>query len=115
MTTAQLLDSRGEGDQLSRVLSNKQRRRAIEVLETTDGPIATADLAIELARRETGDDDSDTMFETAKQARVNLHHCHLPKLEEVDLVDYDAEERLVTSPESSPVGAASEPVKVPRQ
>lgn len=83
-------------DQVLHVLANEQRRNVLTALETTRTPIALADLAIELARRKTGDYDSDLMFETAKQIRVRLHHCHLPKLEEIGLIDYTIEKKLVS-------------------
>lgn len=69
-----------------------------EVLELLDGshrPVSLADLAIELAR-ETDTELDDTEWGRAKQLRTGLHHCHVPKLHCVGLVEFDSDRMTVS-------------------
>lgn len=81
-----------ERDRLINLLADEGRRHVLAVLRDTDEPLSVADLANSLARREAGD---------AKQRKITLHHRHLPKLADADLVEYDDETKAVTLTASS--------------
>lgn len=85
-----------ERDQVYRALADERRRGVLAILENADAPLAVADLALEIARREHDDGVSDESYETAEQLRISLYHCHLPKLADAGLVDYDTDRQLVT-------------------
>lgn len=85
-------------DVMLSALANDRRRAVFQVLTTTDDlPIgfdalsdAVADLVCE----------NDTTSPTAKQkqnVRAELHHVHLPKLDEHGLLTYEADEMQITT------------------
>ncbi|GAA0259055.1 hypothetical protein ACFFQF_23575 [Haladaptatus pallidirubidus] len=72
-------------------LSDKRRRYALYCLNYHQTPMALADLATEIARYEY---DADTRTEIpdgeTKSIYTTLHHNHLPRLAEANLVMYDS-------------------------
>ncbi|QLD88824.1 hypothetical protein HWV07_07160 [Natronomonas salina] len=81
------------------VLADEYRRLAVEALFGRDGPIQIADLAAAVAEgiHDGTPEDSEREIATA------LHHVHLPKLADADLLDYDAESTTVTSVRTAPL------------
>jgi len=75
-----------ETDELFAVLSNANRRFVLSHLVQRETPPALDPLAGALA--EWSDDLS------LEDARIALHHVHLPKLQEAGLVEYDETVRL---------------------
>lgn len=73
---------------------NGRRRAVLGILESRYGPQGRDDLAREVAVREAGEEPST---EAVEEVLVTLHHVHLPKLEHAGLVDYDADEGMVSS------------------
>ena len=67
------------------VLSSGRRRRVLSVLSETDLPISVAELARVVSTREYESD------EQRERLQIELHHVHLPKLQELNIVDYDEE------------------------
>ena len=81
---------RGEGESFDEVhesLSNAHRRIALEVLDDAGATIPVSDLSIEVARR--------AMDATDHEVHCMMYHCHLPKLADAGLVEYDREEQRV--------------------
>lgn len=75
-----------------RLLTEEQRRLALEVLADRDGgPIELADLAAAIAERERGAADEAAVERVA----VTLHHNHLPRMDALGVLDYDPASRLV--------------------
>jgi hypothetical protein len=72
-------------------LSAKRRRYALYCLDYYQTPMALADLATEIARYEY-DADSRTAISDGETTAVytTLHHNHLPRLAEANLVTYDS-------------------------
>jgi hypothetical protein len=70
-------------DRLLEVLASAQRRRVVRFLSEREGPIAFERLATVVA-----DGDPDAV-------RLALHHTHLPKLAENDVVVLDRESGTV--------------------
>lgn len=73
---------------------NGRRRTVLTILESRNGPQERDDLAREVAVREAGGEPSS---EAVEEVLATLHHVHLPKLEHARLVDYDADEGVVSS------------------
>lgn len=69
-------------DELLRVLSGARRRVVLRALLTRGGETTLDDLAADLA-------ESADLSES--RVRIDLHHNHLPKLQDVDVVEYDPE------------------------
>ena len=70
------------------LLAVERRRTALDALVDADEPMDLHDLAVTVAARETGVADVDD--ETVQRVALSLHHAHLPKMEELGVVGYDA-------------------------
>jgi hypothetical protein len=71
----------------SQLMSTDRRRTTLEVLPELSNPVELETLAEAVAVRET---DADSLSEDQiKQVAVTLHHVHLPKMAELDVIDYD--------------------------
>jgi hypothetical protein len=69
-----------EADNAYRLLSEWPRRAVLD--ELRDGPLASAELAARLARRDDAPAQAD-----ADDIHIALHHVHLPLLREHDVID----------------------------
>jgi hypothetical protein len=74
---------------LHEVLVNGRRRAIVELL---DDEASLRDLADDVARIEAGEDPDR---KTRQSVYITLHQCHLPKLDEFGVVDYDADRKRV--------------------
>ncbi|MEF8913407.1 DUF7344 domain-containing protein [Natronomonas sp.] len=83
----------GEGE-IHDVLRNDRRRLAIKALRDRDGRASVRDLSEEVAARETGEDPPPR--NKRQSVYVSLHQTHLPKLDELGILDYDGDTKTVT-------------------
>ena len=81
------------------LLADEYRRLAVEALFGREGPLSLVDLAAAVADRHPDEPAgrSETEIATA------LHHGHLPKLDDADLVDYDPRSETVTAVRTGPL------------
>ena len=75
--------------ELSRTLTAVRRRYVLEYLTSHDEVLTLEELAEWVVTRDDGD------VTDAEAVAIALHHWHLPKLTEADLVDYDSATRTV--------------------
>ncbi|MBV0924502.1 hypothetical protein KTS45_09860 [Halomicroarcula limicola] len=99
-TTTVRSDGWGELAHLSaneryRLLASDRRRVLLDALKETTVPTALASLATEVAAREEGVDAGDD--EAVERVAVTLHHNHLPRMEDADLLRYDATTNCVVA------------------
>lgn len=88
--------NRGAGDSLVALLADRRRRLACaHVITAAEDVFALEDLAEGLAMWETESTDGPVSDERLQRIAVALHHCHLPKLAEAGIVEYDARSRTV--------------------
>ena len=80
-------DGELEPSEIHNVLRNDRRRRAIQHLRDADGTLSVDTLAEHIAAVETG--ESPPPRDVRKSVYVSLHQTHLPKLDELDIIDYD--------------------------
>ncbi len=73
--------------QIHNVLRNDRRRAAIQYLRDTGGSLTVDDLAEHIATLETG--ESPAPRNVRKSVYVSLHQTHLPKLDDLGIVEYD--------------------------
>ncbi|WP_135365431.1 DUF7344 domain-containing protein [Halosimplex halophilum] len=66
------------------LLAAERRRTVLAVLTERGAPIALDDLAAAVAAREGGDPHAAT-----DRFAVSLHHVHLPRMDDLDVVDYN--------------------------
>lgn len=71
-----------------RILAAEYRRAVLEILADREPPVTLDRLATAIAARsETAETD---------RVRLLLHHEHLPRLDDGDVLEYDADDRRVT-------------------
>ncbi|MFD1515175.1 DUF7344 domain-containing protein [Halomarina rubra] len=75
------------------VLRNDRRRFALDSLRGAEGSLSVGELAEQVAARETG--ETPPPRQKRQSAYVSLHQTHLPKLDQLGIVAYDAENKLV--------------------
>lgn len=80
------------------VLGDERRRKVLQYLQSNgDAPIPVGTLAEDLSRP-AGDASS------VDALTIELHHHHLPKLDEAGLLDYDVADCTVTADDESLIG-----------
>lgn len=89
------------GDVAAAVLTDRTRRRVVAALANRAAPITATDLAEELeaAAPDGADQTPSGDLETA------LHHVHLPRLDDADVLDYDPATATVTAARTARLGA----------
>lgn len=76
------------------LLRADRRRLVLTILTEQSTPIELADLAAEIAAQEESSDA--TSEETLNRIQVTLHHTHLPKMDDLGVIDYNANSRRIT-------------------
>lgn len=78
------------------VLANRRRRDALRYLKENETPIALADLADEIAARETEQSIPEIPAAEVKRVHTSLWHNHIPKLDDSGIVECDRDTGAVT-------------------
>jgi hypothetical protein len=71
-------------DDVFDALADRQRRKLIRYLLKCDPPISTTEIADALQTRNRA-----PPVEKHRELRISIHHVHLPKLDEIGILDYD--------------------------
>lgn len=71
------------------VLSNQRRRYALSCLVDNAQSMALADLAEDVAARESEGTRTETSEEEIQAVATSLYHAHIPKLVNAGAVEYD--------------------------
>lgn len=80
-------------DRVLATLADEERRVMLSALYRNEGPMNRIELATEVAETVHADGETDVAVDVVI---TNMHHVHLPKLEEAGLVTYDDGDRSVT-------------------
>lgn len=83
-----------EAGEIHDILRNDRRRLAIKCLREYGGSLSVRDLSEEVATRETG--ESPAPRDKRRSVYVSLHQTHLPKLDNLRIVDYDTDSKTVS-------------------
>ncbi|MBX0293846.1 DUF7344 domain-containing protein [Haloarcula nitratireducens] len=91
-----------EADPLSKgeifdVLQNERRRYVLQYLREHGGPVELGDLTSEVAAMEYDCCCEDVSSAQRKRVYTTLQQTHLPRMAEASIVEYDADEGLVTT------------------
>ncbi len=76
------------------VLSNRRRRLVLETLRSNGGAATARELSERIAEAESG--ETPPPRNIRQSAYVSLHQTHLPKLNQLDIIDYDEQAKTVT-------------------
>ena len=81
------------------ILASKRRRLVLSILADRSSPVELSSLARELAEKMgTTNSYTDT---TVDSLAVQLHHIHLPMMDEVEAIEYHSAETVVKHVEHS--------------
>lgn len=84
-------------DELFHLLQNERRRRALQYLRgRSEDVVDMRDMAERIAALENDVDPVQLTSAQRKRVYVGLYQCHLPKLDEAGVVDYDKDRGTVT-------------------
>jgi hypothetical protein len=83
------------------VLRNDRRRRAIRCLLDSEEALSVRELSERVATLETGEEPAPR--DKRRSVYISLHQTHLPKLDDLAIVEYDLETKDVTLAEQSDV------------
>lgn len=75
------------------VLSNSRRQHAIEILRDAGGKLSARELSERIAEAETG--ESPPPSNIRQSVYVSLHQTHLPKLDDLGIVNYDSDSKTI--------------------
>ena len=84
-------------DEILELISNQRRRAVLELLLTHDQPLTINDLRNEVVEKEQDTEITEIPSEQVKEVHISLHHVHIPKLEERELISYDSNRNIVES------------------
>jgi hypothetical protein len=76
-------------DVMFEVLKNERRRFVLEHFDEHDGPVALGDLAEHVAAKENDKPRRELSSGERKRVYVGLYQCHLPKMDDADIVDFN--------------------------
>ncbi|WP_050033495.1 DUF7344 domain-containing protein [Halorubrum halophilum] len=80
-------------EQVYAILANERRRRALKQLGSVGGVVTVHELSALIAGRETG--ESPPPKRCRESVYTSLVQTHLPKLEELGVIEYDRESQTV--------------------
>lgn len=76
-------------DQIFEVLKNSRRRETLRYLHENDGETTLSDVAEHIAALENDTTIKAISSAQRKRVYVGLYQCHLPKMDDMDVVDFD--------------------------
>ncbi|WP_277540511.1 DUF7344 domain-containing protein [Haloarcula laminariae] len=94
-------------DDVLACITDRPRRVVLSVLRDRTAPISTDELATTTAATLAGKSLVDVTHEERDRVRLRLHHAHLPKLDEADLVEWDVDEGAVAGADHPAFGVES--------
>jgi len=76
-------------DERFEILKNERRRLVLRLLKESDEPMKLTDLADEVTAIENETNVDAITSEQRKRVYVGLYQFHLPKMEKMDVIEYD--------------------------
>jgi hypothetical protein len=86
-------EDRFDENEVYDILRNERRRHVLRFLRRNGTTTTIGDLADAIAEAETG--ESPPPSDTRQSVYVSLHQTHLPKLDNLGVIEYDRDERTV--------------------
>lgn len=76
-------------DTIFEALTNSRRRATLHYLEESEGEANIGDLAEHIAADENGISELELNSAQRKRVYIGLYQCHLPKLDDMGIVEFD--------------------------
>ena len=83
-------------DVIFEVLKNQRRRYVLRHLKAAEETVSLGDLAEHVAAKENGKTIDAITSDERKRVYVGLYQCHLPKMDDMGIVDFNRDRGLVT-------------------
>lgn len=77
------------------ILQNRRRREVFHNLRSINGQVPLGDLATDIAAEENDSDASSVTSKERKRVYVGLYQFHLPKMDNIGVVDFNKDRGLV--------------------
>jgi hypothetical protein len=77
------------------LLNEKRRRYALYYLAEQDQPVPIAEVVDAVTEMESNPDQIGSPGDKFKEIEIDLMHNHLPKVDEVEFVEYDSEKKEI--------------------
>lgn len=87
-------------DDVFEILRNQRRRFVLHALKRSEEPLTVSDLSTCITAWEQGVDPENVVHEDRRHVHSALRRTHLPKLDGLDIVDYDPETNVVEPTET---------------
>jgi len=71
------------------ILKNTRRRRVLHLLTEEDGPTTLGDMAERIAAVENDKPRAQLNAQERKRVYVGLYQCHLPRMDDADVIEFD--------------------------
>jgi hypothetical protein len=82
-------------DSVFELLKNQRRRHTLRFLRNAEGSVTLSDLAEHVAALENDTTPRELSSDQRKRAYVGLYQCHLPKMDELDAVEFNRDRGLI--------------------
>lgn len=83
-------------DAILSAVADEHRRAVIDALNSASNSTLGYEALVDHVADRVSDEDAERESDEHRQRiRIQLHHAHLPKLDEVGVIDYEAETRHV--------------------
>jgi len=82
-----------EPQEVHEILRNSRRRQVIKQLSNRLGPVTLRELSERIAAEETG--ETPPPRKVRDSVYNSLHQTHLPKLDKMDVIDYDKDRKTI--------------------
>ncbi len=82
-------------DLVFEVLKNERRRRVLKYLIDNPETVSLSDLAEHIAAIENGKSETALSSQERKRVYVGLYQCHLPKMDDTDVIDFNGDRGTV--------------------
>lgn len=92
------MTSQIDADVLYGALAHHRRRAALSCLADREEPVDVPELAEAVVEAEGEGSRHDGSTGTVRSVHLSLYHCHLPKLAEAGLVEFDPVQNRVRYP-----------------
>lgn len=83
-------------DVIFELLKNQRRRRVLRYLEEESGTVDLGTLAEALAAKENDTSPRALSSSERKRVYIGLYQCHLPKLDDADIIEFDSDRGTIT-------------------
>lgn len=90
-------------DEVFGILSNQRRRQVLDYMQTAEEPVTLSDLAEEIAAIENDKPVRQLSSQERKRAYVGLYQVHLPKMDGMDIVEFNKPRGLVKTGENTSI------------